>query len=66
MFRQAMQSKNTASSLHAHNNNLKPNVSLDPVLPIFESSEISQGPLYDLAFELSNHATKSKDQYTAT
>jgi len=64
--RQAMQSKNTASSLHAHNNNLKPNVSLDPVLPIFESSEISQGPLYDLAFELSNHATKSKDQYTAT
>ena len=61
-----MQSKNTLS-LHAHNNNLKQNGSLlDPVLPKFESSEVSQGPLYDLAFELSNHATKSKDQYTVT
>ena len=27
---------------------------MDPVLPKFESSETSQGPLYDLSFELSN------------
>ena len=51
------------SNLHQHENNQKQNkghVMVDPVLPKFEPSETSQGPLYDLSFELSNQNSALK------
>jgi len=49
------------SKEHSDNIKIQNGHITDPVLPKFESSEISQGALYDLSFELSNQNAKMKN-----